>query len=113
MNIKPPDPYQLAVAILAIATAAIGFGLFGNNFQIGELAPAPGQPRAFQVVKLAGLVSTTLFYFLVLVTVSRMLSKDKIANQELVNGPMVWFYLEMVSLTVLYFFGIIEELTGD
>ena len=41
MSTKPPDGHQLAVAILAIATAAIGFGIFGGDLALGELVQKP------------------------------------------------------------------------
>ena len=114
MKSKPPDRYQLAIVILAIATAAIGFGLFGGGVQLGELVEAPGLARQMQRLKLALTAFAALFYFLVLVTVSRMLSSDEISGisgKELTNGPMTWLYMEMISLAGLHIFGVIEELT--
>ncbi len=73
MNIKPSDGHQLAVAILAIATAAIGFGIFGNDIALGDLVQTPGLARQIQWAKLTAITATTVFYFLVLVTVGRML----------------------------------------
>ena len=113
MKTKPPDGHQLAVAILAIATAAIGFGIFGGDFALGELVQKPGLARQIQWAKLTGIVATTVFYFLVLITVGRMLPSHRISGRELLNGPIAWLYLEMVSLAGLYFFGVLEELFAD
>ena len=113
MNIKPPDGHQLAVAILAIATAAIGFGIFGNDIALGDLVQTPGLARQIQWAKLTAITATTVFYFLVLVTVGRMLPSRTISGRELVNGPIAWLYLEMVSLAGLYFFRVLEELFAD
>ena len=113
MTTKSPDGHQLAVGILAIATAAIGFGIFGGNFALGELVQTPGLAKQIQWAKLTSIVATTTFYFLVLVTVGRLLPRRQISGRELVNGPMAWLYLEMVSLAGLYFFRVIEELVGD
>lgn len=107
---KSPDRHQLSVAILAIATAAIGFGLFGGDIQFGELMQTPSLARDIQWARLAGIAFATVSYFLVLVTVGRMLPKDQISGKELTNGPFAWFYMEMVSLAWLYMLSVIEQL---
>ena len=103
----------MAVAILAIATAAIGFGLFGSDVQFGELIRAPGLSRDIQWARLAGVAFATICYFVVLITVGRILSNDKISGKELTNGPIVWFYMEMVSLAWLYILSVIEGLGAE
>ena len=110
MTSKPPDRHQLAVAILAIAAAAIGFGLFGSDVTFNEFVREPGLARHIQWARLAGIASATVFYFLVLLTVGRMLSNEEISRKELTNGPIAWFYMEMVSLAWLYIVSVIEQL---
>jgi len=91
---------------LAIATAAIGFGLFG---QFHEQPVAEPQLQTARLI--AGLIAVSRFvlisltvmsYFLLLEKVSRLLSKDKISGSELVNGPMTWLFVEMACLTGLH-----------
>ncbi len=89
MEPKAPDRHQLAVAILAITTAAIGFGLFGSDLELGELTTASGLAREVQWAKLIGAAATTVFYFMVLITVGRMVSNDKISRRQLTNGPIM------------------------
>ncbi len=106
MTGKPPDRHQLAVAILAIATAAIGFGLFAQ-FD----GPSAPKPELQMVGLVADLISVSRFvlisltvvsYFLLLEKVSRLLSRDNLSGSELVNGPMTWLFVEMACLTGLH-----------
>ncbi|MCE2499753.1 MAG: hypothetical protein J4G13_02695 [Dehalococcoidia bacterium] len=113
MEPKAPDRHQLAVAILAIATAAIGFGLFGSDLDLGELTTASGLAREIQWAKLIGAAATTVFYFMVLITVGRMLSNDNISGRQLTNGPIMWLYMEMISLAWIYFVRLMEDLGSD
>ena len=105
MSPKSPDGHQLAVAILAIATAAIGFGLFGSDVQS---LSTPGLARVIQWGRLAGIALAIVSYFRVLLTVGRMLPRAEISSREL-TGPIAWFYLEMIGLAWLYMLNIIEE----
>ncbi len=106
MNGNPPDRHQLAVAILAIATAAVGFGLFGHWLQPPEPKPAFEMTKwvmRFIVGSRFVLVSLTILsYFLLLESVSRLLSREKILGTELVNGPIMWLFVEMACLTGLH-----------
>ena len=110
MSPKSPDRHQLAVAILAIATAAIGFGLFGSDVQIGELVRTPSLARDILWARLVGVAFATTSYFFVLITVGKMLPDEKITGKQLANGPIVWFLMEMLSLAWLYILNVIEEL---
>ena len=114
MNGKSPDRHQLAVGVLAIATAAIGFGLFG---QFNEESAAKTELQVAQLV--AELISVSRFvlasltvvsYFFLLEKVTGLLSKDKISGSELVNGPMTWLFVEMVCLTGLHLSGLLISL---
>ena len=115
MNQRLPDYHQLAVAILAIATAAIGFGLFGGGLSLGEFTFTTGfnLVRSFQVAKLAGAVSSATFYFLVVLDVAAIFQEGEVSGERIRNGPMLWFFLEMVSLGGLFLVSILEELSGS
>ena len=110
MSPKSPDRHQLAVAILAIATAAIGFGLFGSDVQFGEFVRAPSLTRDILWARLVGVALATGSYFIVLITVGKMLPNEEISGKELANGPIVWFLMEMLSLAWIYVLNVIEEL---
>ena len=115
MKQRLPDYHQLAVAILAIATAAIGFGLFGGGLSVGELTSTTGfnLVRSFQVTKLAGAVSSATFYFLVVMDVAAIFREDEVSGERIRNGPIFWFFLEMVSLGGLFLVNVLEELSGS
>ncbi len=110
--VKTPDRLQLAVAILAIATAAIGFGLFGVETEIGSLVKEPGYTQGMQVAKIVGMVTSGVFYFRVLLSVARILPDNKATGHQLVQGPVQWFYMEMVSLGGLFLLKVAEELAS-
>ena len=110
---KAPDRHQLAVAILAIATAAIGFGIFEGDLEVGSWAVAEGFAKGAQLGKLLGISSAGVFYFLVLLSTGRAFQYEQISGRQLVVGPLQWLYLEMVSLAGLYFINLVEELAGD
>ena len=115
MKQRLPDYHQLAVAILAIATAAIGFGLFGGGLSIGELTFTSGfnLVRSFQVAKLVGAASSATFYFLVVIDVAAVFRDGEVSGERLRNGPMFWFFLEMVSLGGLFLVSVMEELSSS
>lgn len=110
MNRTPPDRHQIAIAILAIATAALGFGLFGIELNVVESNWTPGFNFGLQTGKFVAVLSAIGFYFVVLFTVGRLLQSDEISGQDLTFGPLQLLFLEMFSLAMLYMFTIIEEL---
>jgi hypothetical protein len=112
MSSVPSSGHQLAIAIVAIATAAIGFGLFGADIQIGVFEWTTGLVSSVQLGRLFGLVATTVFYFLVVISVGRLLPDGEITGRQLTDGPMQWFFLEMVSLGGLYIIDVIDQLAG-
>ena len=113
MPAKQPDRHQLAVAILAIATAAIGFGLFGGDVEIHRRVAEGGVALGFQRGKLIGILVSGMFYVLVLWSVSRILRGDRVTGRQLADGPLLWLYMEMVSLGGLYLLTVLEELIGN
>ena len=112
MIAKPPDRHQLAVAILAIATAAIGFGLFGGDVSVGKFELVDGFTAGIQGAKLAMITTAIVCYFAGAISVIRVLREDQITGERLVSGPMQWLVIEMVALAELYLVLLIAELLG-
>lgn len=65
--------HQMALALLAVATAAIGLSLFGDAIQIGPWVKDPGFARGAQQGKIFGAVAASFFYVLVLLSVGSAL----------------------------------------
>lgn len=100
---------QMAVAILAIATAALGFGLWSQNLAPPEIG---GTPLRY-AQRALGLIAT-IFYFGTFVSVGRLLAqKGRITGQDLVTRPMVWLYLQMLALALLFFAGHYAEYLAE
>lgn len=110
---KTPDRHQLAAAILAIATAAIGFGIFGGDLTVGAWHKELGFARGTQLGKLLGILLAGVFYFLVLLSTSRVFQHEQISGRQLVLGPLQWLYMEMIALAGLYSLNLVEELSGN
>ncbi len=113
MPSKQPEWYQLAIAIMAVATAAIGFGLFGSGVEVGPWVSEPDFARGAQLGKVAGILASGVFYLLVLLSVARFLQDEHVTGRQLVFGPLQWLFMEMTSLGGLFFVGLLEELAGN
>lgn len=103
MAARLSDRQNQALAILAIATAAIGFGLFGADW---ELRP-PNRPGTGAVLIYAAQLAATLgaigYYFAVLWDAARILRReDAVAGLELVRGPALSMAAEMICLAWLF-----------
>ena len=103
MKVKLPDRQNQALAILAIATAAIGFGLFGVDFDLQTPTAAnPDTVLAF-AARLAGILGALVYYSAVLWSAAKLLIReDKITGRELILGPVVAMGGEMASLTLIF-----------
>ena len=104
--------HQMALALLAVATAAIGFSLFGDAIQIGPWVKDPGFASGAQQGKIFGAVAASFFYVLVLLSVGSALQDGRFTARRLVFGPLQWFYMEMISLGGIFFVQIAEELAN-
>ena len=102
------DYQQMAVAILAIATAALGFGLWGQ-----DLAPPETGDALLHYVQPALSVIATIFYFGTFTTVGWILGrKGRVTGQDLVFLPVVWLYLQMFVLALSFFAGYFADITA-
>lgn len=97
------DRQNQSLAILAIATAAIGFGLFGSDWEWRTLASNDPYAPLLYTVQALGIVVPSIAYFLVLVTSGMILARDdRVSGIELIQGPMVWLMIEMMGMGLLF-----------
>ena len=100
---------QLAVAMLGIATAAIGFGLFGSDLRLAWSPWEQGWSAWRQSVQIFSFAGCLISYGGVLISTVWMLARaDHVKATDLVNGPLFWFICEMLSLGVLYVVNILS-----
>ena len=104
MGARLPDRQNQALAVLAIATAAIGFGLFGADWELqftGELNTEIG--AIYYGMQLAAILGSIGYYFAVLWDVARILRReDAVSGLELVRGPVLSMAAEMLCLAWLF-----------
>lgn len=99
MSGKSSDRQNQAVAILAIATAAIGFGLFGADLELQFPSARDLRLEIEFVAKFIGIIITSVAYLLVLLTTGIILERDdRVTGSELVKGPVAWMVFEVLGL---------------
>ena len=102
------DYQQMAVAILAIATAALGFGLWSQDF-----APPETGGALLPYVRQGLGVIATIFYFGTFIAVGWVLRrKGPVTGQDLVIYPVLWLYLQVLALALLFFVGYFADITA-
>ena len=104
VNFQPPDRHQQALAILAIATAAIGVGLFGGGLKINGAGEQLDWPSLMlTIAKSFAILVTVGTYFRVFISTYRILELERVVTgREVVAGPLLWLYWEMLSLALIF-----------
>ncbi len=103
MSVKLSDRQSQAVAILAIATAAIGFGLFGVDLDLKVPSAENPEIASKFIANLLCILTALGFYFAVFLTSGRILAQNQsVPGHQLVRGPLNWMYWEMVSLALIF-----------
>ncbi len=94
----------MAIAILAVATAALGFALWQQDFDLTYPNQQPGGiVIAYWITVIAPFVAA-IFYFLTFITVGEILSRESgVTGREIVLGPLVWLYWQMATLSIMFF----------
>ena len=103
MRPRTRDYQQMAIAILAIATAAIGIGLWAQSFD-GSL-PKSENPwlEVLYWVQVPSVFAATLLYFVTFASVARILGRNgNVTGKDLVQGPVVWLWMQMGFLALLF-----------
>lgn len=108
MKAKAQHLQTLGTALLAMATAAVGFGLLQNTAlapTYAELLAFPQWAGIFAWGKVGFGIAAIVLYFIVVVNVRRMWSLDEsITMNEIIQGPLFFMITEMGALTVLFIF---------
>lgn len=105
------DYQQMAIAILAIATAALGFALWAQDFD-----PAPPESgQSWQAwlywAEIAGIVIAVGCYFVTFTMVLKLLRRyHPVTGQDLVRYPLVGLYAQMAVLAFLFLTGYASDL---
>lgn len=99
-----------AVAILAIATAVVGFGLFGTDFQTGSILWTGGLSGAIARMKLIFAMAAVASYIAAMLSVwAIMRQKDEVTGVQIANGPLLLTFGETIDVGLIFLVGILEE----
>ena len=89
-----------AVTILAVATGAIGFGLFGAEFRVSmEILPT---------MKFVAGGYAIVCYMLLVRTVRNILESSNVTGQQVVRGPLTNMLLLVFFVVSVFVVGIFE-----
>ncbi len=106
---RQPDRHQLALAILAIATAAIGFGLFGADFHITGDSFWSLEDGTTSESLLVLAFFTLVSYAGVLISTGQILLRDdNPSGVDLVKGPLLWMGVELMLLALMFIINILH-----
>ena len=90
-----------AVAMLAMATGAIGFGLFGVEFRVAtELLPT---------MKLAAAGYALVCYLLLVRSIREILESDDVTGREVTQGPLSNMLLVVFFVVSVFVIGIADD----
>lgn len=111
------DYQQMAIAVLAIATAALGLGLWAQDFDL----TLPDAENSWFIrlywARVAGVGAAVSFYFVTFAAVLKILWQDHaVTGYDLVRYPLAGLYIQMLILALLFlaefFSGLIAVLDG-
>ena len=103
MGPRTRDYQQMAIAILAIATAALGFAIWAQDLDLAYPVKPDSGMLLLYGVRVATPVIAIVFYFLTFITVGDILGRDhSVTGILVVRRPIVWLYLQMVTLSILF-----------
>ena len=102
---------SLSVTILAIATAAIGFGLFGADFHVVASLPELRGPVLFwAVLKLACGAGAMIGYASVVIAVGRILTQESsLTGRQVTLSALLLTGVVMVFVALIFIIGVFEE----
>ena len=105
------DYQQMAIAILAVATAALGFAIWSQDFDFAYPAMTDSVITLLYVVSVVTFLIAIGFYFLTFITVGNILSRDRnVTGILLVRRPIAWLYFQMVTLSIMFLSGYASDL---
>ena len=102
---QPTQQYQqMAIALLAIATAALGFAIWTQDFDLTLPETDNLTIALFYWVQVATPLVAIVLYFAMLLSVSRILARtENVVGLDLVREPIFWLYWLMITLAIMFF----------
>ena len=99
-----------AVAILAIATAVAGFGLFGTDFQTGSILWTGGLSGLLARIKFILAMTAVATYIAAMLSVWKIMrQKDEVTGAQIANWPLSLTFAETIDVGLIFLIGILEE----
>ena len=90
-----------AVTILAIATGAIGFGLFGADFRVSvDLLPT---------MKFVAGGYVLVFYIVLVRSVRGILESGGVTGKDVAQGPLFYMFLVVLYVVSIFVVGIFDN----
>ena len=102
---------QLAIAILAIASAALGFSFWSHDFDLAFPKCGSLDIQLWYWLRVVSPLVAALLFFALMVSVGNLFGHNRIVTAvDLVRGPLSWLYWEMAALTTLFISGYAPDL---
>ena len=109
MNPQTCHCQTLAITILAIATAVIGFGLFGSDQLAGtNLLGSPKALLAPALKLLLGLHALGQYGVLIAVVGALLKQETTVTGRQVAHGPLLQMTLVMASVALIFIIGVFE-----
>ena len=103
--------HQMAIAVLAIATAALGIALWAQDFDLTRPQSENRWIATLYWTQVASISVAILLYFATFASVARMLWQERnVTGRDLVRRPVVWLYFQMAALALLFLAGFLSDL---
>lgn len=107
MNPQTSHYQTQAITILAIATAVIGFGLFGSDQLVGIDFRGSWETILSTTFKLLlGLLALGQYGGLILSVGSLLKQETPVTGRQIAHGPLLLMALMMVSVALIFIIGI-------
>ena len=101
----------MAIALLAIATAALGFAIWTQDFDLALPETDDLTIAFFYWVQVVAPLVAIVLYFAMLLSVSRILARtENVVGMDLVRQPIFWLYWLMITLAIMFLAGFSSDL---
>ena len=96
-----------AVAILAITTAALGFGLFGAEFRVSTASTDP-----LPLMRLVAAGYAVVIHVAQMRSVRHILESTVVTGRDVVLGPLTYMFLVVLLMVSIFAAGILDRGPG-
>ena len=101
----------MAIALLAIATAALGFAIWTQDFDLSAPKSNNLTIAFFYWVQVVAPLVAIVLYFAMMLSVSRILARtENVVGKDLVRQPIFWLYWLMITLAIMFLAGFSSDL---